>query len=55
MILVMFMVVSIIGLVFNVGCESEALATEPIELTMLFFGPTPVFETKVVNNFLLTE
>ena len=53
MILVMFMVVSIMSLVFSVGWESGALAKDPIELSILFFGPAPVFETKVVKQFFV--
>ena len=55
MILVMFMVGSIISLVFSVGWESGALAKDPIELSILFFGPAPVFETKVVKEFFVNK
>ncbi len=55
MILVIFIAVSIIGLVFSAWCESEALAKEPIELSMLFFGPAPIFETRVVKKFFVNR
>lgn len=52
-ILVIIMVASFIGLFFSVSGESEVLAKEPIELTMLFFGPAPIFETKVVKEYFV--
>ena len=51
MILVIFVLVSIMGLVSSVWGKSEALAKEPIELSILFFSPAPTFETKVVKEF----
>jgi len=52
---VMFMAVAIIGFVFNVGWATEALAKEPIELTMLFFGPAQIYETKIVKKYFVDE
>ncbi len=43
------------GFLFGVWGQPEALAKEPIELTMVHFGPAPVFESVVVKKFLVSR
>ena len=43
------------GLLFSVWGQPEALAKEPIELTMVHFGPAPVFETVVTKKLFVAR
>ena len=45
--------VPMVGLLFSVMGQPVALAKEPIELTMVHFGPAPIFETRAVKEFFV--
>lgn len=45
--------VPIAGLLFGFMGQPAALAKEPIELTMVHFGPAPVFETRIVKEYFV--
>ena len=41
------------GLLFSIVGQPVALAKEPIELTMVHFGPAPIFETRCAKEFFV--
>lgn len=45
----------VVGLLLSVMAQPVALAKEPIEITMVHFGPPPVFETVITKQFFVNR
>ena len=52
-ILFVLVMVPVIGLLFSVMGQPVALAKGPIELTMVHFGPAPIFETRCTKEYFV--